>query len=140
MVGAILAAGAVMRQPADAPPPAVELTPEQKAHNAKVYAQHKAAEELAERRFLEAARVARALKASMKNPRSFELVETLRMDSGALCFTYRATNSFNAVVPGHAVYHGGSIVASGHDGFTARWNRHCGGKTGTAVRGLAYAL
>lgn len=109
--------------------PAPPLTAEQKAENEKREAQ-----------WAEAVVVARTLRQSMKNPRSFELEQALRMENGALCFSYRATNSFNAIVPGYAVYQGGKIHASDHDGFQARWNRHCGGKTGSSISGLAYAL
>src|SRR5262245_16227369 len=46
----------------------------------------------------------RQLKALMKNPTSFELVQTVQTIDGAMCFTYRATNSFGGVVPGRFVF------------------------------------
>lgn len=40
---------------------------------------------------------ARSVKAALKNPASFEFVSARLYPFGALCLTYRATNSFNAV-------------------------------------------
>ena len=36
----------------------------------------------------------------MKNPELFVLSTALEMDDGTLCVMYRATNSFDAIVPG----------------------------------------
>ena len=69
---------------------------------------------------------AKWLKKSMKNPTSFELTSAIMMGDEAICYEYRATNSFNAVVPGHRVIAG--AVNSDKD---KDWNKYCGGKTGT---------
>lgn len=74
----------------------------------------------------------RALRSAMKNPTSFELVSAIRMDSGVLCVTYRATNSFNAVITESK-----AITPAG--GF-ADWNKACAGKTGKDVTYLRRSL
>jgi len=103
------------------------LTPEQIAA--------KKAKEEADTRVYSANMLAlRRLKAAMKNPDSFKLEEALRMPDGSLCLTYRATNSFNAVVPGYAVVNpAGAIVTSNMDGFAGRWNHACAHKAGDEV-------
>lgn len=69
---------------------------------------------------------AKVLKNSMKNPASFELESALQLADGTVCYRYRSTNSFNAVVPG--VY----IMRSTSGSTTASdWNKYCAGKTGT---------
>lgn len=94
-------------------------TPEQR----KAEADAKAAREA---EFQRVVVVARALKASAKNPKSFELVEALYMPSGAVCITYRATNSFNAVVTNNA--------AVAKNDKMGDWNKLCGGKIGNSYR------
>jgi hypothetical protein len=64
----------------------------------------------------------RALKASTKNPKSFELHGATLMSDGTLCVEYRGTNSFNAVVPGHT-----AITAAG---ALVPWSEHRAGKSG----------
>lgn len=61
------------------------------------------AETLAMQDLRAAARLASRLRAEMKNPDSFNLVEAGISSAGAVCVTYRGTNSFNAVVTGQAV-------------------------------------
>jgi hypothetical protein len=80
------------------------------------------------------------LKSAMKNPASFSLEQALRMDDGVLCVTYRATNSFNAVVPGRAVITATKILTPGQDGFTGRWNARCAKKSGVDVTYIRQAL
>jgi uncharacterized OB-fold protein len=75
--------------------------------------------------FQEVVAVLRSLKASMKNPASFELVSAIKMESGALCIQYRGTNSFNAVVTNLLV-----VTDKTSSSSDEAWNRHCGGKTG----------
>lgn len=89
------------------------------------------AKEAREKEFQRYVAAARGLRASMKNPASFELVKASRVKPGTLCLTYRATNSFNAVVPGQAVFAGEKAAMSDHGGnFVAMWNKHCAGKGG----------
>jgi hypothetical protein len=73
------------------------------------------------------------LRNSMKNPDSFKLVDALEMKDGTLCIDYRATNSFNAIVPGRAVITNKNIIATGHDQFVAQGNARCGGKVGNRL-------
>lgn len=74
----------------------------------------------------------RALRSAMKNPASFELVSAIRMDNGVLCVSYRATNSFNAVITESK-----AITPAGE---FADWNKVCAGKTGKDVTYLRRAL
>lgn len=66
-----------------------------------------------------------ALKKNMKNPASFELVSALRMDDGTICYEYRGTNSFNAVITSFYVLRPKTGSAS-----VADWNRYCAKKSG----------
>ncbi len=68
---------------------------------------------------------AKALKARAKNPDAFKLERALLMPSGTVCYEYRGTNSFNAVVLEQAAWtdKGGTTDA-------AAWNAHCAGKPG----------
>lgn len=91
------------------------LTAEQIAANAKTEADFQAV-----------VMGAKVLKNNMKNPASFELESALQLTDGTVCYRYRSTNSFNAVVPG--VY----IMRSTSGSTTASdWNKYCAGKTGT---------
>lgn len=78
---------------------------------------------------------------SMKNPASFDLNEAIRLDDGTLCLTYRATNSFNAIVPGQAIVDDKATYTSDRGAsFTTRWNRVCANKTGTDVKHIRTGL
>lgn len=85
---------------------------------------------------------ARALKKAMKNPDSFKLEQALRMADGTFCFQYRATNSFNAIVPGQAFVgsKGKSGVSDGSGRFASQWNRYCGGKSGDNFSTIVFAI
>jgi hypothetical protein len=74
----------------------------------------------------------RALKASTKNPASFELVKALLTDDGTVCVVYRGTNSFNAVVTENR--------AISKDARVVDWNRFCGGKSGKDMKFARQAL
>ena len=74
----------------------------------------------------------RALKASSKNPTSFELVDALLMDDGTVCVVYRGTNSFNAVVTENK--------AIARDLRVVDWNRFCAGKSGKEMTYARQAL
>jgi hypothetical protein len=101
-----------------APPP---LTKEQQAAKDK--------QDLA---FVRAVAGARQLKASVRNPDSFKLGETLVMADGAVCYDYRAQNGFGGMNVGQAVLApSGKFKTNNSDGFTSLWNKECGGKTGT---------
>lgn len=87
-----------------------------------------AAELAADRELQEAVMILRAVKASMKNPASFDLVNAIRLEGGILCIEYRATNSFNAITTSMMVVRDGKADASGE-----LWNRHCANKTGRDI-------
>lgn len=74
----------------------------------------------------------RALKASVKNPSSFELMSAILMPGGTLCVEFRATNSFNAVVPDSK-----AITSKNNFGD---WNKECSGKSGTDYKRVRHAL
>lgn len=78
---------------------------------------------------------AHILKQGMKNPDSFKLESAAMMADGSICYEYRSTNSFNAVVPGRYV------VAPKNSGESAAsWNKYCGGKSGTDYTSARQAL
>ena len=74
----------------------------------------------------------RVLKASSKNPASFELVDALLMDDDTACVIYRGTNSFNAVVTENK--------AIAKDLRVVDWNRFCAGKSGKDMKYARQAL
>jgi hypothetical protein len=112
------------------------MTPGDKARAAESAKQAELGKAAAEARFQTAVMYARAIKASMKNPASFELVSAARMESGALCYEYRGTNSFNAVVPNFTVVPPNAKPVSG----AAAWNKHCAGKSGDDLSAISYAM
>lgn len=104
----------VTKEPSTPAPPQPPETPEQIA-----------AKEAKERRFQAVAAYALALKQAMKNPDSFRLVQAIRMDSGSICFVYRGTNSFGAVVTEHVV-----VTSKGSQRSQGAWKKECEGKSG----------
>jgi hypothetical protein len=81
------------------------------------------------------------LKKSMKNPASFQLEQAMRIKEGTLCLQYRATNSFNAIVPSQAVIVNNKITVKDHsDNFAGVWNKHCAGKSGDDWKHIRRAL
>lgn len=108
--------------------------PEQRAAEA-------AAKLIEEREFQLAVRAAKILKAGMKNPASFQLTEAVRTDEGVLCFEYRGTNSFNAVVPSYAVIPPGGQPAAGPLRDVAKaWNKHCANRQATDMMHIVHAM
>ncbi len=137
LIGALYLVITQTEKPAPAPVVRTELTPEEKVRKAEV--DKKKAEEDA--RWTREVVSLRVLRKSMKNPDSFKLEDAIRMASGALCVTYRATNSFNAIVPGRAVVLKDRIATSDDgDKFPVTWNRHCGGKSGEDVSYIRRAI
>lgn len=78
---------------------------------------------------------AKMLRAQTKNPKSFELNSALLMADGTICYQYRATNSFNAVVPGLFVLSNTKSSSQPND-----WNKYCGGKSGDDMSYARQAL
>lgn len=123
--------------PVDAPKPVVELTPQQKAEQAA----KKARDDEENEKFARDVLAVRQLRSAMKNPASFSLEKVSRTDDGTLCVSYRATNSFNAVIPGQAVITKTEIVVSDdRDRFVPVWNRRCANKPSKNVDGIRYLL
>lgn len=107
------------------------MSPEQRKEADEAAARAAAEKVIKEAQFQHAVRVATALKASMKNPASFELTSLVRTNDGALCFEYRATNSFNATIPNYAVFPPNGKPVSGSSNDVAKiWNKHCAEKSG----------
>jgi uncharacterized OB-fold protein len=100
-------------------------SPEQKASEA-------AAKVQAEAEFQRVVGVLRALKATQKDPDSFEVEGAVLMPSGAVCVTHRGRNSFNAKVVDQ------TVVSSA--GKVGDWNKLCANKTGTNYRHARQAL
>ena len=95
-----------------------QKTPEQKEADAKAAAAQAAENAKLIRMISEV----RALREIAKNPKSFEFVSLMHVPKGDInCITYRATNSFNAVVTEH--------FAAGPDGKSKSWNAACAGQT-----------
>lgn len=81
-----------------------------------------------------AALVATKLRDGSKNPASFKLESLLLFQGGDACYEFRGTNSFNAIVPGKAVYVAKTqavLTEREPDKFRKAWNSVCtkaGGK------------
>lgn len=90
------------------------------------------AKERKEQAWQESVALARAavatVRAGMKDPSSFSLSEAVAVDSGAVCLSYRAKNSFGAIVPGFASAASGAKAVSTS---ATDWNRLCGKKSGS---------
>lgn len=84
-----------------------------------------AADAATEKRFQAVVAGARWIKKSMKNPASFELVSAMLIGEDIACYTYRGTNSFNAIITSNRV-----ISNTVNSGEPAAWNKHCAGKSG----------
>ena len=105
VTAAALVGVVVQSLPEKGPPPPTAGQKAQNAtnygeHNAKVYAESKTRLAKAEARWQRQVAALGSLRQSMKNPELFVLSTALEMDDGTLCVMYRATNSFNAIVPG----------------------------------------
>lgn len=102
------------------------MSPQERLDAEKAEAVRVAAATQKERDFQAVVLGAKLVKASTKNPASFELLKAGKTDGGALCYTYRGTNSFNAVVPGTYV------IAQNVSSNTAEaWSKHCANKNMT---------
>lgn len=101
-------------------------TPEQRAAEAAEKAKKEAD-------FQFAVVAARALKASLKNPASFELVSAILVDGGGpLCLEYRGTNSYNAVITERA--------AIKRDYKIGKWALECSSKSGSDMKSIRHAM
>ena len=79
-----------------------------------------------------AARGAKTLRDSARNPKAFDLNSALSMKDGAICYEYRAQNGFGGMNAGYAVLtpKGRLRTSESPDGHTL-WQKECAGKTGT---------
>lgn len=74
----------------------------------------------------------KALKESMRNPASFQLIAGWFMKDGTVCFEYRAQNGFGGMDIGHTVWPaGGSKLVDDE----VKWNQLCAGKSGYQFAG-----
>ena len=82
-----------------------------------------------------AARIAKALRDSMHDPKSFELVRAIVMPDGAACYAFRARNGFGALRTGSAVFDGARLLTSDDrsGAYTKTYRRHCENKTGDDI-------
>ena len=74
-----------------------------------------------------------ALRASMRDPDSFRLVEALRMDSGVVCFEYRGRNGFGGMALEHALLDKRGMHGPGERGYPSGWNAQCANKSGVSI-------
>lgn len=110
-----------------------------KAAADKQATEEKARKEESNRKFQIAVQGAIALREMMKNPDSFSLERVTRQSDGSLCYTYRAANSFNAIIPGQAVFSPTQTAISGQAAFPMLWSKYCKGY-GQEVENVAFAL
>lgn len=110
--------------PTQPAPVANAITPAQAAENNK-----------RETEFQTVVMGAKMVKAGQKNPASFHLTSAGMTPEGSICYKYRSTNSFNAVVPGTYV-----ISKSGGSAEAAAWNKYCAGKSATDYSHASEAL
>ena len=82
----------------------------------------------------------RVLRASMHDPRSFQVDQVLRMPDKTLCVTYRAKNGFGAVRAERAVIAPKTGAVQGQTAFVGLWNKHCGGRTGEDISHIRHAI
>lgn len=71
---------------------------------------------------------ARQLKASAKDPQTFELKSAWVAPDGSACYEFRAKNSFNAMLKSSAILVAGktaSLLVEGNAGFASAWNKRC---------------
>lgn len=118
VIGAVLIA--VKCANTESRPPIVK-TPAQLAYEAKQDAE-----------FQFAVLGAKSVKARLKNPASFELVDAGIVDSGVLCVTYRSTNSFNAVVT--------EQIAVRRDLSISKWDNVCGNHSAVDMSHIRHAM
>jgi hypothetical protein len=85
---------------------------------------------IASARYYYAAKGALIVQSEMRNPESFQLVTVGDMQSGALCYVYRAQNGFGGMNPGHATYVKNVVIV---DGTEIAWKKICVGKPGADI-------
>jgi RNA polymerase subunit RPABC4/transcription elongation factor Spt4 len=102
------------------PPTAAKLTP--------AVALQSTAQTQEDKDFQTVAAGARQIKRSLKDPASFELIAAGVVEGKpkAICYEYRARNSFNALVVERRV-----IAEKGNSSSASDWNRYCAGKKAT---------
>lgn len=110
--------------PAKTEPVAVPKSAEQVAKEVK-----------AEADFQRVVKGAKLLKANAKNPDSFKLESAILMPDDTICYEYRATNSFNAVVLERM-----TVTAKGGSREATAWNQYCANKTGANMTHARQAL
>jgi len=83
------------------------------------------------------------LKRAMKDPTAFVLTSVVVRDGGAVCYQYRAKNSFGAIFPSAAVMTSkGRMLAQEQDGnkFVSYWNKECRPAGGNDITDYAVTM
>jgi len=125
VIGGVVLSAIIVSLATAPPEPAAKVkTPEEIAQD-----------EAREKLFQRVAAALRRLKASMKDPSSFEVVTAEVTPAEVLCVTYRARNSFNAITPGVYVFAPGEVT----DDVDA-FNKHCTGPMGQDFTYARHAL
>jgi hypothetical protein len=113
----------------DPPPPKPPLTPEQQERQVQLD---------------EGITTAETLRASMKDPASFQLSSVIATnDTHALCFEFRGRNGFNGVSVDHAVYDRDKdkLTPEHSASFASIWKAKCYLKNGRDIASsITYAL
>ena len=121
--------------PAPSPVPVKPPNTEEQAAAAAAKAAADAKRKKEEETFVKAQIGAKVLKQAMRDPDSFKLASVLVMDSGAVCYEYRARNGFGGMNVSHAVLSsdGKTFKGQDEDGFSRVWNKECSGKAGDDI-------
>lgn len=113
-------------------------SPPSSKSDAAVVAKKSPEEQRRDRNLQRAVVSVKALREAMRNPESFALEQALAMDTGTLCFSYRAQNGFGGMNRERAVLSADDqqFTNSSMDGFSRSWNARCAGKQGEDITRL----
>lgn len=83
--------------------------------------------------------VAKRIKGSMNDPRSFELNTLIVFPGGSACYEYRGKNAFNATIKQQAVFDVAAVkvISNTERGFAKAWNRICTKPNGRDITAAA---
>jgi len=120
---------------ASAATPAKPLTQAEQAAADAAKAEADAKKKKADETVFRAQIGAKVLKSAMRDPDSLKFASVLAMESGAVCYEYRARNGFGGMNFSRAVLGSDGKTFKGDDeaGFTKLWNRECAGKEGDEI-------
>jgi len=105
------------------------LTPDQRAAEVKAAAAQKAIKDADEVKFQRALVLVLAVKESMNDPSSLEIIDASVTDAGAVAIEFRGKNAFGALIRNFAVLTPDGKAANGSKEKVAPlWNKHISGK------------